>query len=70
MDDIGYHKIGEVFKYNIGSGIIELKVIETDDRGCDGCIFDGKDYYCKNTCCINVDREDKTNIIYKEVKKT
>lgn len=69
LDDIGYHKIGEVFKYDIGSEIIELKVIETDDRGCDGCIFDGKDYYCKNTCCINIDREDETNIIYKEVKK-
>ena len=70
LDDIGYHKIGEVFKYDIGSGIIELAVIEDDGSGCDGCIFNDRNYYCKNTCCINVDRKDSTNIIYKEVKRS
>lgn len=25
---------------------------------------------CKNTCCINVDRKDSTDIIYKEVKRS
>ena len=70
LDDIGYHKIGEVFKYDIGSGIIELAVIEDDGSGCDGCIFNDRNYYCKNTCCINVDRKDSTDIIYKEVKRS
>lgn len=70
LNDIGYHKIGEVFKYDIGSGIIELAVIEDDGSGCDGCIFNDRNYYCKNTCCINVDRKDSTDIIYKEVKRS
>lgn len=65
-----YNKIGEVFKYDIGSGIIELAVIEDDGSGCDGCIFNDRNYYCKNTCCINVDRKDSTDIIYKEVKRS
>ena len=70
LENIGYHKIGEVFKYDIGSGIIELAVIEDDGSGCDGCIFNDRNYYCKNTCCINVDRKDSTDIIYKEVKRS
>jgi hypothetical protein len=38
--------------------------------GDDGCIFNDRNYYCKNTCCINVDRKDSTDIIYKEVKRS
>lgn len=32
--------------------------------------FNDRNYYCKNTCCINVDRKDSTDIIYKEVKRS
>lgn len=54
----------------LDAGIIELAVIEDDGSGCDGCIFNDRNYYCKNTCCINVDRKDSTDIIYKEVKRS
>ena len=70
LDDIGYHKIGSIFKYNTGMEKIELEVIEIDDSSCDGCVFNNRGYYCMYSCCCNIDREDNTDVIYKEVKRS
>lgn len=71
MENIGYHKIGSIFKYNIGSKEVELKVVESSDASCEGCVFNNsKNYYCKDTHCIDVDRKDDIDVIYKEVKRS
>lgn len=71
LDDIGYHKIGSIFKYNIDSKEVELEVVESSDASCEGCVFNNsKNYYCKDTHCIDIDRKDDIDIIYKEVKKS
>lgn len=71
LDDIWYHEIGSVFKYNIGSKEVELEVVKGEGWSCDGCVFDSKKrYHCKDTYCIDADRGDDTNIIYKEVKRS
>lgn len=58
------------FKYNTGMEKIELEVIEIDDSSCDGCVFNNRGYYCMYSCCCNIDREDNTDVIYKEVKRS
>lgn len=68
--NIKYHKIGSIFKYNTGMEKIELEVIEIDDSSCDGCVFNNRGYYCMYSCCCNIDREDNTDVIYKEVKRS
>ena len=49
---------------------LELEVIEIDDSSCDGCVFNNRGYYCMYSCCCNIDREDNTDVIYKEVKRS
>lgn len=73
LENIGYHKIGSIFKYNIGSKEVELEVVESSDASCEGCVFNNsKNYYCKDkdTHCIDVDRKDGIDVIYKEVKRS
>lgn len=71
LENIGYHKIGSIFKYNIGSKEVELKVVESSDASCEGCAFNNsKNYYCKDTHCIDVDRKDDIDVIYKKVKRS
>lgn len=71
LDDIWYHEIGSVFKYNIGSKEVELEVVESSDASCEGCAFNNsKNYYCKDTHCIDVDRKDDIDVIYKKVKRS
>lgn len=71
LENIGYHKIGSIFKYNIGSKEVELEVVESSDASCEGCVFNNsKNYYCKDTRCIDVDRKDDIDVIYKEVKRS
>ena len=71
LENIGYHKIGYIFKYNIGSKEVELEVVESSDASCEGCVFNNsKNYYCKDTHCIDVDRKDDIDVIYKEVKRS
>ena len=36
LENIGYHKIGSIFKYNIGSKEVELEVVESSDASCEG----------------------------------
>lgn len=58
-------------KYNIGSKEVELEVVESSDASCEGCVFNNsKNYYCKDTHCIDVDRKDDIDVIYKEVKRS
>lgn len=71
LDDIWYHEIGSVFKYNIGSKEVELEVVESSDASCEGCAFNNsKNYHCKDTHCIDVDRKDDIDVIYKKVKRS
>lgn len=71
LDDIWCHEIGSVFKYNIGSKEVELEVVESSDASCEGCAFNNsKNYYCKDTHCIDVDRKDDIDVIYKKVKRS
>lgn len=71
LDDIGYHKIGSIFKYNIDSKEVELEVVESSDASCEGCAFNNSEnYYCKDTHCIDVDRKDDIDVIYKKVKRS
>lgn len=70
LSNIGYHKICSVFKCYIGSKEIELEVVESDDYSRNGCIFNNSIYQCMDTCCIDNDREDSTDVIYKEVKRS
>ena len=70
LSNIGYHEIYSVFKCDIDSKEIELEVVESDNYSCDGCIFNNNIYYCRDTYCIDRDREDDTNVIYKKVKRS
>lgn len=70
LSNIGYHKICSVFKFDIDSKEIELKVVESGNYSCNGCIFNNNIYCCRDTYCIDRDREDDTNVIYKEVKRS
>lgn len=45
-------------------------MVESDNYSCDGCIFNNNIYYCRDTYCIDRDREDDTNVIYKKVKRS
>ena len=33
-------------------------------------VFNNRGYYCMYSCCCNIDREDNTDVIYKEVKRS
>lgn len=70
LDDIGYHKIGSIFKYNIDSKEVELEVVESEDCSCVGCAFKSKRYFCKDTYCTDTERYDYMDVIYKEVKRS
>lgn len=60
-----------ITKYNIDSKEVELEVVESSDASCEGCAFNNsKNYYCKDTHCIDVDREDDIDVIYKKVKRS
>lgn len=53
------------------STYMELEVVESSDASCEGCAFNNsKNYYCKDTHCIDVDRKDDIDVIYKKVKRS
>lgn len=70
--DMEIIKIGNYIpKYNIDSKEVELEVVESSDASCEGCAFNNsKNYYCKDTHCIDVDRKDDIDVIYKKVKRS
>lgn len=64
-----YLKLGEVFKINVNDKTVYLKV-EPDgsQTGCDNCYFYENGNTCgKTTSCSYFDRNDNTNVIYKQI---
>ena len=64
-----YLKLGEVFKINVNDNTVYLKV-EPDGSvsGCENCYFYQNSDPCgKITNCSYFDRDDNTNVIYKEI---
>ena len=64
-----YLKLGEVFKINVEDKTVYLKV-EPDGSvsGCENCYFYQNSGPCgKITNCSYFDRDDNTNIIYKQI---
>lgn len=54
--------------------IVTLEAVEAvEDKGCDGCFFDGTNDFCVAIVlgmnCASKYRSDGKNIIYKEVKE-
>ena len=46
-------------------------MMRCSDASCEGCVFNNsKNYYCKDTHCIDVDRKDDIDVIYKKVKRS
>lgn len=63
--------IGETYSQLAWFKSSELEVVESSDASCEGCVFNNsKNYYCKDTHCIDVDRKDDIDVIYKEVKRS
>ena len=64
-----YLKLGEIFKINVNNKTVYLKV-EPDgsQTGCENCYFYENTNPCNNTTnCSYLDREDDTNVIYKQI---
>ena len=61
MNEIDYHKVGEVFEYN-GR---KYKVVDT----CGECDLSGQCAGADRMNCIYKDRDDFSDVIYKEVNK-
>ena len=64
-----YLKLGEIFKININNKMIYLKVEPDGSQGyCTDCYFNKKSVTCvAHSNCSYIDREDDTNVIYKEI---
>lgn len=61
-------KVKEIFQ----CGLIKLKCIKCDDgqHSCDGCFFCGKCFFFEITgYCSSINRKDKNNVIFIEVKE-
>ena len=66
--NIGFHEVGERFKWD---GVL-LEVVEVEEGvedSCEGCYLKGWCNEVKCTTCIDIEREDYKNVIYKLVKK-
>jgi hypothetical protein len=59
------HKIGEIFEFH---NRIPLRV-EKSKGDCEGCYFNNYSMFCKFNECRAKLREDKTTVIFKEVKQ-
>lgn len=68
MIDIGFHEVGEIFKWDgVLLEVVEVKKVVED--GCEGCYLKGWCDEVKCTTCIDIEREDYKSVIYKLVKK-
>ena len=68
MIDIGFHEVGEIFKWDgVLLEVVEVKKVVED--GCEGCYLKGWCNEVKCTTCIDIEREDYKSVIYKLVKK-
>lgn len=63
-----YLELGEVFKINVDNKTIYLKTeIDTSIMLCENCYFNKNLRHCDKFVCTNIDREDNTNVIYKQI---
>lgn len=64
-----YIELGEVFKINVDDKTVYLKVeVDTSVMLCENCYFNQKGIKCpEKSNCGNLERNDNTNIIYKEI---
>lgn len=64
-----YLELGEIFKINIDNKMIYLKVESDGSQSyCKNCYFNQKGNNCpKESECSYIDRDDDTNIIYKQI---
>ena len=59
-------KICEVFEYNN----VKLQVNKNNDEfSCRGCYFIDKGSECDEQKCLRSEREDRKNVIFKEIKE-
>ena len=57
MIDIGFHEVGEIFKWDgVLLEVVEVKKVVED--GCEGCYLKGWCNEVKCTTCIYIERED------------
>ena len=69
--EVKEYKVGEVFDFDCGT----YKVVKADpdkaERGvhCEDCAFGKTDFYdtCYRIPCVSIEREDETDVVYKEV---
>lgn len=47
----------------------ELEVLCSKNLHCTDCFFTGTLYDCRDICCIASERNDRKNIIFKEIKE-
>ena len=59
------HKVGAKLCF----GDRELEVLCSKNLHCTDCFFVGTQYDCRDICCIASERNDKKNIIFKEIKE-
>lgn len=60
-----YKAINNYIHNELGITIEQLIEIMVDNK-----LSNNRGYYCMYSCCCNIDREDNTNVIYKEVKRS
>lgn len=65
------HKLGETFEFE--GNTLEVSEVEDIERPCVGCFFFGEGHHCffgGIESCMDEDREDHTNVIFKNSTKT
>ena len=64
-----YLELGEVFKINVDTKMIYLKVKPNGSQDCIECYFNKKGNNCTltNSNCSSIEREDNFNVIYKQI---
>lgn len=58
-----YLEVGETFEVKLP----KLKVVES--RGCQGCYCEHSKLLCDIYSCVDMERKDKTSIIFVEIKE-
>ena len=59
------HKVGTKLCF----GEHELEVLYSKNLHCTDCFFTGTLYDCRDVCCIASERNDRKNIIFKEIEE-
>ena len=59
------HKVGTKLYF----GDRELEVLCSKNLHCTDCFFVGTQYDCRDICCIASERNDKKNVIFREIEE-